>query len=60
MTAYQTVLKIYRRTRTAMRPALGLRQYLMTQKVLCALEYLYDQDQVSRTILSDGSLAYHY
>lgn len=58
MTAYQITLKLYHRQRTEMRKNLGLRQYLMTQKILSCLEYLYDRELASRTIQKDGALTY--
>ena len=58
MSAYQVTLKIYHRTRSDMRKDLGLRQYLMTQKVLASLEYMHEHGCVSRYIEKDGVPVY--
>jgi len=59
MSAYQVTLKIYGLSRTEMRKALGLRHFLMTQKILSCLEYLHEEGRLARTISNSGTLLYH-
>lgn len=58
LTAYEITCKIYHRTRTELRPVLGLRQYLMAQKVLTCLEALYDEGKLHRDTDRHGALIY--
>ncbi len=58
VSAYQIVCRLYKHQRSDLRSILNLRHYLMAQKVLSCLEYLYDCGRAKRCLLSDGSLVY--
>ena len=58
MTSFQIVCRLYKQPRMELRKVLSLRHYLMAQKVLSCLEYLYGCGRVSRHPLPDGGIAY--
>lgn len=58
LTAYQVNLKLYHKSRMEMRHRLGLSTYMMAQKILACLEFLYDQGKIQRTVQPDGMLFY--